>query len=575
MTRSHRIIICCAATLGVATLAALASAASGALADLGGQAWQSATTSGFAISSPTMITAPAGTYSAGSGAGMSWCSPYDQSSIESAVVTATRNQAASPVALTAGPNPDGSGGTSTPDSALTSGSSGTTVPITANGSACVGAAITQQSIATSPARSWTLKLSDVVLNDLEGPAVSGLTVLGPHTNGWYTGPVTIEWQASDNALLRGTTGVQISAGPSVDLGDAADNTTLVTTLDPGADGPHTITAYRTGAGGWATATTETSINVDRTAPSVPQVLVQPTSTGPLTITTSGSSDGATGSGVARIDLSIDGGLSVLAHPVLAFPGTYEVEARAVDVAGNQSAWSAPTTLTVAPLGGSPGSTPAGAGGRPDPGAVLHLADTTVDGHIPTATATWSLTRTYGTTFTVTGTIADALGVGAPQTPVLISDLDGIVATTTTDLGGRFSLIVPVRRSSDLTLSAHGRGLLTVGVTMRPVITLTAREQRAIHHTPLPLARHRTIVLSGTVQPAAILAGQSLALEYRLGRNWLPLGLPTTIAADGSWRTSYPLTRPGRAVITVRVALQSAPGLPFAGAVSSAVRVAVH
>jgi hypothetical protein len=154
-----------------------------AVVDLGAQAWLGATNAGFVAQSPTTITAAAGTFSAGSGAGFSWCTPYAASTIQSAVVNVARGQAASPVVISAGPNLDGSGGLSEADSAIPTGSVGTNLVLSPLGSACVAARVAQSAAGTSASRQWTVALSDVALVDEQGPSVSDLNVAGPETNG--------------------------------------------------------------------------------------------------------------------------------------------------------------------------------------------------------------------------------------------------------------------------------------------------------------------------------------------------------------------------------------------------------
>ena len=264
-----------AAVLGAVALAAPAIAQASAVVDLGPQPWAQSISAGFGISAATTIVAPAGTYSAGSNATFDWCTPYAASAIQGAVINVARAQAASPVVISAGPNADGSGGVSDPDSAIPTGSVGTNLVLNPLGSGCVSARVAQSAAGTSAARQWTVALSDVSLVDEQGPAVSGLQVAGPETSGWYTGTLKVFWQASDNQLLRGTTGVQVSDGPTLSLGDAADNTELSALVDSGADGPHTVTVYRTAGGGWPTAEESVTVNVDRTPPSVPQMIAPP------------------------------------------------------------------------------------------------------------------------------------------------------------------------------------------------------------------------------------------------------------------------------------------------------------
>jgi hypothetical protein len=287
----------------------------------------------------------------------------------------------------------------------------------------------------------------------------------------------------------------------------------------------------------------------------------------VTLTTTPSTDGATGSGVATYQFTADGGATILAATTLTRPGTYTVQARAIDVAGNASAWSLPIEIVV-PAGGS-----GGAGGR---GGVLHLARLTVDGQAPDATATINLTRTWGAGVRVVGTVDDALGAPAAGARVIIADAGGLLAQTTTGGGGQFAVAVPVRRSGTLALTADGGGTLVhIGLRLRPLLRLTAAERRSVTGQPLRLGARRVITISGTAVPTPLVAGRPIQLEYLRGRVWLPLGMPATIARNGGWRVRYAVTNPGHALVDLRVVLPTQPGLPFAAGVSPVVKVAIH
>jgi len=553
-------------------LALPASAQASALVDLGAQTWQQGISAGFGLTGPTTVVAPAGTYSAGSNATFGWCTPYAATAIQGAVVNVSRAQAASPVVISAGPNADGSGGVSDPDSAIPTGSVGTNLVLNPLGSGCVAARVAQSAGGTSAARQWTVALSDVSLVDEQGPAVTGLRVVGPETNGWYTGPLTVFWEASDNQLLRGTTGVQISDGPTVSLGDAADNTELSASVDPGADGPHAVTVYRTAGGGWPTAEESVNVNVDRTPPSVPQMIAPPAGAYPVTLTTTPATDGASGSGVARVQFTADGGQTVLATSTLTRPGSYTVAARAVDVAGNVSAWSAPIEVVV-PASGS--GTPGGAGSRGG-GAVLHLSTVTIDGHRPGVGGAPALTRTWGSRLRVAATVADGLGHPTAGAHIAIADGLGLLAHGTSNAAGRVVLAVPVRRSGTMDLTADGGGtLVRIEVRMRPLMALSAGERHAVTGRPLSLGARRVVTVTGTASPVPIVTGQPVQLEYLLGRTWLPLGAPGAVAGNGHWRVSYTVARPGAAVVHMRVVLPSQPGLPFAAGATPVFRVAIR
>ena len=549
-------------------LASPAVAQASAIVDLGPQAWSGAQSNGFSTSAANVVSSVSGTFGIGSTGAFSWCDPYANSAIQSAVVNVVRGQSASPVSVTVGPATDGSGGIATPDSQIATAGPGTNLVLGNASSPCVGAAVTQTQIASSPARRWTLGLADVSLVDEQGPSVIGEMIRGPEVNGWYTGPVTVFWEASDNQLLRGTTGVQISDGPSQNLGDAADNTELSALLDPGVDGQHTVTVYRTGGGGWPTAEASVVINVDRTPPSVPQMISPPTGVYPAPLTTTPSTDGASGSGVARIEFSDDDGQTILGSDSLTVPGTYRVAARAVDVAGNASAWSPPISIDVPMAGSSPG----GAGTTQGP----HLARIRVNGRAPDASGTAALTGTWGSSIVVDATLADGLGVPAGNARVVLVDARGVLARGTTDHAGKIVLRLPVRRSGTVDLTANGGAPLAhIALRMRPLVVLDPSERHAVSGQPLNLGAGRVLTVTGTAAPGGIVTGQPVELEYRVGRTWLPLGLPTAVSRGRHWRLVYAVSRPGTATVRMRVLLPSQPGLPFAAGTTPAFRVAIR
>jgi hypothetical protein len=551
-----------AAVLGTLAIPAMATAS--ASVDLGAQAWSGGASGGFALSGATLVSAVAGTYASGSDASFSWCDPYANSSISSAVVNAMRGQAASPVAISVGPSATGAGGLTRSDSQIAAASPGTNLALGGLSTQCIGAAVNQTQTAASGARRWTLALGDVTLNDNQGPAVTNETIRGTEVNGWITSPITVFWSASDNQLLRGTTGVQVSDGPSQSLGDAPDSTELSSVVDPGADGTHTVTVYRTAGGGWPTAEASTVIHVDRTPPTVPQVVSPPEGTYPVPLAATPSNDGLSGSGVARIEFTDDGGRTRLGGTSMTAPGTYEVQARAIDVAGNASSWSSPIQLVV-PAGGAGGSGVRG----------VHLAHIRVAGRATDASGTITLARTWGQFIAVDATLANGLGAPARAARVVLSDGHGVLAVGSTNSAGRILLRLPVRRSGSVALTAGGGALAHIELRMRPLLLLDPAIRHAIAGRPLTLNSRRVLSVAGTAAPGHIVIGQPVELEYLLGRTWVPLGLPTAVSRSGHWRVTYTVSRPGSATVRMRVLMPSQPGLPFAASVTPAFRVAIR
>ena len=185
----------------------------------------------------------------------------------------------------------------------------------------------------------TNQLSSVQVEDLRGPAVSGATSWAS----WLTGDVApIEWDHSDNAYRRGSTGARVTGGGAVDLGDPA-NGHLGAWVPVGAlpDGAHQICAYRAAAG-WGESQGCTTFRLDRTNPSPPQVALSPDLGGAwvntaVEVVTHATGDGS-GSGWDRNQFSVDGGAwtdSPSAFTMVA-EGDHTVTARAVDKAGRVS-----------------------------------------------------------------------------------------------------------------------------------------------------------------------------------------------------------------------------------------------
>jgi len=403
-----------------------------------------------------------------------------------------------------------------------------------------------------------VKLGSVAFEDLQGPAVGGVQVDGPQVGGWYTGPVRVSWDASDNAALRGTTGAQVDGGGGEDYGDVPDDLRKVSNpLDPGPDGAKLLYAYRTGQG-WATATAGTTINVDRTPPSAPLLApASPDTTAPRTIIASGSGDGA-GSGVASYEYTKDAARTVTPALALAEPGQYTVQARAVDKVGLRSAWSAPVSVTVTPKAESQRPAPGtgeGGPGRPGSGgqeggeapqrvplpnlSSVRLAHFKVSNgrnrlvgpcrgpeRLCPRHLVALVTTVYGRRLSAVGRYAHRNRRGLSGAFVLLRGPAGRPVTSTfTDRGGRFVLNFRARQAGTYRVAAIGQPEVgtELVVRVRPRVTLKgAPGGRFELRTPFMLLR-------GQVGPARWGRERPVALEY-LDGTWKPGQRPR-----GTWR----------------------------------------
>ena len=196
----------------------------------------------------------------------------------------------------------------------------------------------------------TNQLNNVTVEDLQGPAVANVTSWAT----WITGNAApIEWDHSDNAFNRGTTGASVTGGATSDVGDAA-NGHLGQWVGVGAltDGQQQICAYRTAPTGYATATGCAAFKLDRTDPAAPSITLSPDTAGAWTnqdvlVQTAATADG-TGSGWDRNQFSTDGVnfADAAASFTRSQEGDVSLSARAVDKAGRVSAASPGRTVRI-------------------------------------------------------------------------------------------------------------------------------------------------------------------------------------------------------------------------------------
>ena len=212
-------------------------------------------------------------------------------------------------------------------------------------------------------------------------------------NGAFVGSSrpTINIALTDNLSGINPATAALSIGNQPVMPIVGGNAATFTPAAPLADGSYSITASVQNNAG-ILGTISGSFNVDTTAPAVPQltgITGGQTVTGVLTLTAS-STDA--GSGVAHIDVYVDGNFILSLQPP-SFQGTYNTvalsagthvfTARAVDSVGNISVFNAATNVVVQQTGSVVGTVVNGQG-QPINGAQISL--TASNGTFTTATA---------------------------------------------------------------------------------------------------------------------------------------------------------------------------------------------
>lgn len=305
-----------------------------------------------------------GAASAGAHGTFTWCTPYGGTVIRQFGVRATRYHASASIArLELGVQGAGAGVSITdgelPVNDINGAAAGRRLGdyLTENGQAgyiaapCVWAHIVQTGAQTTGSRIWSVVNGYVILQDVQGPAVSAVSVSGPSRNGWFTGPVTISADQSDNLFDRGGVSVTLDGAIMARLGDVSDGR-VSQMIDPGADGPHDAGVQRESASGeFDPALSEVSFQVDRTPPelSVDDLVVVPGRRARVSWSQSDDDAGVESASIqfrapsgwatlaisaSRANASLDATFEV-PEPSPALPeGTYPVRVVAQDLAGN-------------------------------------------------------------------------------------------------------------------------------------------------------------------------------------------------------------------------------------------------
>ena len=226
---------------------------------------------------------------------------------------------------------------------------------------------------------WSLvRGARVTLDDLEAPVVGAIEADGLADGGWHNGAGELVFTASDNTgvqerrIVEGSVVRAIDLAPASAAGGCRDGTGVAFTyVDPcagtrGVNGRRSLTVNPCGWGAGSHTIKAVAFDVDRakteSAPvtvkvdcSVPQVAVSLADATPVAGTgltpSISATDSASGVASTTVEVSVDGGMwQRSSGPVTVEAGrSYRFRARAVDVAGNTSAWSSSTTvLGVAP-----------------------------------------------------------------------------------------------------------------------------------------------------------------------------------------------------------------------------------
>jgi hypothetical protein len=322
-----------------------------------------------------------------------------------------------------------------------------------------------------------------------------LAIVGPSDGGYTGGPTTVTVDATDD-LLVGYVQVLIDGTP---VGGPLTSAPYVATWDAGAvsEGPHVLSAVAFDASG-NSANTAITVNVDNIAPSV--TLTSPAAgTVYLASTALLSAEAADNDVIMGVQFAVDGvpfGPEFMVEPfavdwdcTTAADGIHSLSATARDRSGNHSA----SAVSV----------------------VVDHTDPTVGMTSPTHGAILS-----GTSFTVTASAADALGIASVQFLLDGANLGG------PDTQGPFSA-----SWTGATEGAH-------------VLSATARDQSGRFATAAPI----TVRVDNLAPPApaAVRDGLSADAQFTNSSNTL----------SANWD---PVTDPGSGVAYYRMAIGSSPG----------------
>lgn len=510
----------------------------------------------FQLLDQAAINAPADRYVAGTLAQARWCSPVAGTnlSLVEGVVTAYHTTVYPGTRVMSGAGFDAAGqpirGTVGVDAPGPSG-----VRVDAINGPCVYVRVQEGTTKTTTNRRlWGLKVNAAIYTDLVGPSVTTPAVTCPGAAGWCTGPLDVSWSSVDNLLGRNGTRAEVDGGGSLKPADAyEDGTHRVTGLDPGPDGPRLVRAVAEGAG-WNPAVAVTAIQVDRTPPSVPTSFGASTASGPAPITLSASGSTDLRSGVAGYQFTTDGGRTVRRDPVLRDTGAYTVRARAIDQAGNTSAWTAPISVAVTQ------DTPSSAAVPPAILAQGPLPDlsraqlTSIRGTARNRVYRGQVVAYVKTKYRRTTAIRGRFGLAVLRNPLRRATVFLLTSTSATapvgiaqtDRSGRFTLRFRPTRNGLYQLCAVGRPMVCRGVLVRVAPhVLLARPATT-------LAVGNSLRASGRVVPGPWARGRLVRLEFRTRTGWVSAGKAGRIDRFGRYRLSYRLLVPLQSRYRVRL-----------------------
>lgn len=510
----------------------------------------------FQLIDQAAINAPADRYVAGTLAQARWCSPVAGTNLTliEGVITAYHTTLYSGTRVMSGAGFDAAGqpirGTVAADVPGPSG-----MRVEAINGPCVYVRVQEGTTKTTTNRRlWGLKVNAAIYTDLIGPSVTTPAVTCPGTAGWCNGPIEVSWSSADNLLGRNGTRAEVEGGGSLQPADAyEDGAHKVTGLDPGPDGPRLVRAVAEGAG-WNPAVAVTAIQVDRTPPSIPTSFVASTASGPAPITLSASGSTDQRSGVAGYQFTTDAGRTVRRDPVLRDTGAYTVRARAIDQAGNASAWTAPITVAVTQDSPSTAAVPPAIlaqGPLPD---LSRAQLTSIRGTTRNRVYRGQVVAYVKTKYRRTTTIRGRFGLAVAKNPLRRATVFLLTSATAqapvgiaqTDRSGRFTLRFRPTRNGLYQLCAVGRPMVCRGVLVRvsPRVLIPRPTER--------ITTGGSLRVSGRVVPGPWARGRVVRLEFRTRTGWVSAGKAGRIDRFGRFRLSYRLLVPLQTRYRVRL-----------------------
>lgn len=377
-------------------------------------------------------------------------------------------------------------------------------------------------LAVSGALAYTVDLEKVAIQDTVGPAVGDLAAPG----GWITGSAAhVEWNQSDNGFGRGTTWAEIAGVSAVDLGDPADGRVAADIPLGGlVDGDHMVRVHRSGSG-WAEATADAAIRVDRTPPSVPTLHVDTDAwTNAASVGVSATASDAT-SGVRSLEFQVDGGAWMQRASTwsMTSAGAHTVRVRAIDNAGLVSPVGDARTVRIDRSAPVVATLEVDASGGGDPVARFSATDSGGSG-LGTCRATLSLGTASGQSITVAGVAGRSL-TGTAEVAIPMQTLATGTYTVRLDVcdeAGNHAVRTAAFSWQRRSAATPGSGAAATPTSASASTTSGAAAATAPTVTPAPGAARLTLVRPVVVAPTS----GRIVLSGRLLRDGRPVSLGT-------------------------------------------------